>query len=206
MIHAERVTVTSGISKDTKNEKHSHIGHWKCVETGCFSQFIRRSYLSKHQILSHGYNAFRAREIAVIAQRGDTHKSGYYENISEDDSVFDLIDEIDQIKTNNEQIVDFEFEMGYLDNVRIGYVDDDAVIGDDEVFGDDAVTNEKSVIGDDEVFGDDAVTNDNSVNDDGMVIHDDAVSGDDAVFGDVKVTTDNSVIGDDAVFGDVYGN
>ena len=68
-------------SQKTQNEIHSHIEHWKCVETGCFSRFIRRSYLSKHLILSHWYNSFRVREIAVTAPRGDTHKSGYYENI-----------------------------------------------------------------------------------------------------------------------------
>ena len=108
--------------KRHKTEKHStNIEHWKCVEMRCPSKFIRRRYIFKHLILNHGYTSLSARQVACTAPRGYIQVNTYYENESEDESVFDLIDEIDRIRENNEKIVDFELD--YLDDIRLGHDD-----------------------------------------------------------------------------------
>ena len=116
--------------KRHKNERHSDIEHWRCVESNCSRKFIRRSYLSKHLVLNHGYTSLRAKETACRAPRGNIQKSAYYEDISEDDSVFDLYDEIDKIRTADETIKDFE--VGYLDNIRLEPGDAGGVTEGDE--------------------------------------------------------------------------
>ena len=73
-------------------ERHLPIEHWNCTETNCLSQFIRRSYLSTHLILKHGYDKKSAIETAITAPRGDiSQQSGFYEDISDDDTILDLL-------------------------------------------------------------------------------------------------------------------
>lgn len=68
--------------------------YWNCTKRGCKSKFIRRSYLSRHLALKHGYSQAEAREAAIFASRGDIPKpDGMYEDVSDDDSIFDLIAE-----------------------------------------------------------------------------------------------------------------
>ena len=75
-------------------ERHLPIEHWNCTETNCLSQFIRRSYLSTHLILKHGYDKKSAIETAITAHRGDiSQQSGFYEDISDDDTILDLLQE-----------------------------------------------------------------------------------------------------------------
>ena len=74
-------------------EHHSDREHWICVVKTCDSTFIRRSYLAKHLVLCHGLDPVTSRECAINAQRGDHQDKAYYENESEDDSIFDLIAE-----------------------------------------------------------------------------------------------------------------
>ena len=76
-------------------EKHCDVEHWNCVIGGCSAKFIRRSYLSKHLILHHSYDKVTARECAMNAYRGDYQEQSYYENVSDDDSILDLIVETD---------------------------------------------------------------------------------------------------------------
>ncbi|XP_053390171.1 uncharacterized protein LOC123560839 [Mercenaria mercenaria] len=74
-------------------EKHTAIEFWNCTENNCSSKFIRRSYLSKHLILTHKHDAATAREKACCALRGDIKEHGYYEEISDDESIFSLLAE-----------------------------------------------------------------------------------------------------------------
>ena len=75
-----------------------NIEYWNCVIKGCTSKFIRRSSLAKHVNIHHGYDKVTAREYAINATRGDQPPvSSYYEDISEDDSILDLIAEADNI-------------------------------------------------------------------------------------------------------------
>lgn len=63
----------------------------------CSSRFIRRSYLSRHLCWTHGYTATEARETAISAPRGDKPAQyGDWEDISDDDSILDLLAERDQ--------------------------------------------------------------------------------------------------------------
>ena len=60
--------------------------------------------MSKHLIINHGYTAIRGREMACRAPRGDNNQdtSQYYEDVSEDETVFDLIDDINRMRNFNE--------------------------------------------------------------------------------------------------------
>lgn len=116
------------------NEKHCTVEHWNCVEKNCKSKFIRRNYLSKHLILTHGYTTLRAKEVACRAPRGDLQQEAYYEDISEDDSVFDLIGTINEIKSQPrfyEKIDDFELD--YLDNIVLESANKKVVNNDSEI-------------------------------------------------------------------------
>ena len=108
--------------KRHKNEKHSNLEYWNCIEVNCRAKFIRRSYLSKHIISIHGYTSLRGREMACRAPRGDRVQQTYYEDISEDDSVFDLIDDMERLRSQDERTADFE--LNHLDNITLGHVDE----------------------------------------------------------------------------------
>ena len=74
---------------------------------GCTSKFIRRSYLAKHLNRYHNYYRVTSRECAINATRGDVRvESQYYEDISEDDSILDLLAEADGIESQ-ESVEDF---------------------------------------------------------------------------------------------------
>ena len=69
--------------------------HWNCVVLDCHAKFIRRSYLSKHLTICHGYDSVTARECALNATRGDYRAPTYYDVVSDDDSILDLLAEAD---------------------------------------------------------------------------------------------------------------
>ena len=78
------------------DEHHSNKEHWNCAVSTCEATFIRREYLAKHLVLFHGYDKATSRECAINAIRGDRQfQTHYYEDISEDDSILDLIAEAD---------------------------------------------------------------------------------------------------------------
>ena len=61
----------------------------------------------------HGYTGLRAREFAVRAVPSSISRHmnvAQYEDISDDDTVFDLINEIEIIRSYDEKIVDFDIE------------------------------------------------------------------------------------------------
>ena len=82
-------------------EKHTVIEHWNCIEFGCSAKFIMRSYLNKHLGKHHNFDRLTASEKAVGAPRGDRIEryEPELEDISEDESILDLLNNIDDLKT-----------------------------------------------------------------------------------------------------------
>ena len=82
-------------------EKHSVIEYWNCTEFGCPAKFIRRGYLSKHLGKKHGFDKLTASMKAVGAPRGDRQEryEPELEDISEDESILDLLNDIDELST-----------------------------------------------------------------------------------------------------------
>ena len=66
--------------------------------------------------------------MACRAPRSNLSQASYYKDISEDESIFDLIDEPERLRSQDETIVDFE--LNYLDNITLG---DGAIDYDDSV-------------------------------------------------------------------------
>ena len=90
--------------KRHNDEKHNaNLEYYNCIEVNCLKKFIRRSYLSKHLIFNHGYTSFRGREMACRAPRSNLSQTSYYEDISEDESIFDLIDETERLRSKMRQ-------------------------------------------------------------------------------------------------------
>ena len=81
---------------------HGGLEHYNCVIYGCGSTFIRRDYLKRHLMLHHGYDETTARECSLNACRADQQEDAYYENVSDDDSILDLIAEADGSAYNQE--------------------------------------------------------------------------------------------------------
>lgn len=75
-------------------ESHEDIDFWFCAIGNCVKKYVRRSYLSKHLINKHGYDKLKAHETACKAPRGIIDREAYYDKESEDDTVFDLIGEM----------------------------------------------------------------------------------------------------------------
>ena len=81
------------------SEKHSKdYEHWNCIEPDCAKTFIRRTTLTHHLRTIHGYTPIRAGEFSLRALRGDTQANNYYEEISDDDSIFDVINDIQEMR------------------------------------------------------------------------------------------------------------
>jgi hypothetical protein len=97
------------LRRDIK-EKHTLIEYLVCTEEKCTSRFIRRSYLSKHLILKHKYSSDIAIELALSAERSNTNK-GYYEDVSADENIFDLIAE----KNSNTDNIQFANSVNQFD-------------------------------------------------------------------------------------------
>ena len=57
-----------------------------------------------------------------------TVKQTYYEGISQDESVFELKDDMERIRSHDETIA--VFELGYFDDITLGNLDDAAFVGD----------------------------------------------------------------------------
>lgn len=103
-------------------EKHTSIEHWICVETSCSTKFIRRGYLAKHLVMKHGYSVKDANVAALDAPRGDNPRaaSSTYEDISDDDTILDLLDEIASANTqtmDQTEVSDFNLDLFETQNV-----------------------------------------------------------------------------------------
>lgn len=127
-------------------EKHTTIEYWLCVQGDCVSKFVRRSYLSKHLVLKHGFNKLEAHETACKAPRGDIHSETYYDKVSEDDTILDLIEEMDEAQYG-ERYVDTisNFNVTDYNNNVIG--DNSGNSADDTMKGDAAIGSDAVLVG-----------------------------------------------------------
>ena len=88
-------------------EKHRNLEYWLCEMRGCRGSFIRREYLKRHLIFCHKLDNVTAGRLALRAPRGDDHPQGYYEDVSEDDSVLDVLQElIDAKQIESDAVID----------------------------------------------------------------------------------------------------
>ncbi|VDI04770.1 Hypothetical predicted protein [Mytilus galloprovincialis] len=79
-------------------EKHAKTyEYWNCPEAGCSTQFIRREYLFRHLINTHKMEESTARVKAINSSRGDTHRESYYSDVSDDDTILDLLDDFSKV-------------------------------------------------------------------------------------------------------------
>ena len=76
-------------------EVHRDVEYWLCVQDNCVSKFVRMSYLSKHLVNKHGFEKLEAHATACVAPHGDVDRDTYYDKVTEDDSVLDMIEEMD---------------------------------------------------------------------------------------------------------------
>ncbi|KAH3717987.1 hypothetical protein DPMN_060784 [Dreissena polymorpha] len=135
-------------------EHHQVVEHWNCSVTDCNIRFIRRSYLSKHLVQQHGIAPSKAREDAVSAPReNQTPQNAYYDDVSEDDSILDLLSYNDFVKEFESVIEEFDlskFEETKPIDVSDTHVDNEssAVEGtvDDVDVSDMHVDNESSAV------------------------------------------------------------
>ena len=67
--------------------------------------------------INYGYKSMNAKEMTCRAPRGDIHATACYEDVSDDDTVFDIYDEIEWIQIHEESVLDFELD--YLDEISI---------------------------------------------------------------------------------------
>ena len=119
-------------------EKHSKdYEHWNCVEPDCAKTFIRRTTLAYHLRTIHGYTQIRAGEFSLRALRGDVQVNSYYENISDDDSVFDAINDIQEMRNVG---VDGDIPLDDID-IPMDYIQDDLVLHCDGEEKDDSTEN-----------------------------------------------------------------
>ena len=128
-------------------EKHSKdYEHWNCVEPDCAKTFIRRTTLAYHLRTIHGYTQIRAGEFSLRALRGDVQVNSYYENISDDDSVFDVINDIQEMRNVG---VDGDIPLDDID-IPMDYIQDDLVLHCDGEEKDDSTENGEVVKADNE--------------------------------------------------------
>ena len=166
-------------------ERNVQVEHWKCVENGCSSKFIRRGYLSRHLVWTHGYSRSDAREAALTAPRGDRpNQHGGLEDISDDDTILDLLAERDETVNVQDYIDKVDgFDTDLLANDVNDILDGFSIHGD----VDDGVVSAHGDVNDDVVsahgeFNDDVLSAHGDVND-----NDGAVSVQDDVNSDVSV-------------------
>ena len=99
--------------KRHQDKKHNKREILECIEVSCVFQFTRRTSLSRHLVRKHGKTGLRAREFALRAVLSSISRHtnvAQYEDISNDDTVFDLINEIEINRRYGKKIVDFDVE------------------------------------------------------------------------------------------------
>ena len=68
------------------------------IEFDCAKTIIRRTTLTHHLRTIHGYTPIRAGETSLRALRGDTQANNNYEDISDDDSIFYVTNDIQEMR------------------------------------------------------------------------------------------------------------
>jgi hypothetical protein len=98
-------------------EKHSKLKHWRCIEPDCEGKFIRRGYLLDHLTNIHKYPRSEARQATLRATREDIHhSSNYYEDVSSDEDIFDILAENEEMNAVQYDEVIQSFDIGMFEN------------------------------------------------------------------------------------------
>lgn len=78
------------------NEQHNDLKYWKCTVEKCSSKFIRRSNLKCHLEKLHKFTKDEARKQSIKAKQFPTNTTSKYSDVSDDDSVLDMVAELDE--------------------------------------------------------------------------------------------------------------
>ena len=107
-------------------EKHIQHEFWNCIVDGCKCKLIRRSYLHVHLQKVHGFSKVESRRAALGTKRGDCETNdSYYKDISEDESIFELLAEEEQMLAEQLPSVDEEAKDGGISEAEtVVYLDD----------------------------------------------------------------------------------
>ena len=94
--------------------------YWKCVESRCSSKFIRRGYLLEHLVSHHKYSRADARSATLTARRENERQlQGYYENVSSDDAILDILSEQHEVNVAKTLEVINDFDIVKLDSFNV---------------------------------------------------------------------------------------
>ena len=74
-------------------EHHAGLESYDCTEENCNSTFIRRGYLFVHLTSIHGIEEELARTKSISTERRSNKSQKYYDDVSDDDTILDLINE-----------------------------------------------------------------------------------------------------------------
>ena len=99
-----------------------------------------------HLISRLWYSFHRGRELACTAPRSDRVKQTYYEDIREDESVFELIDNMERIQSHDETTA--EIELDYFDDITLENVGDAAIASDMVNCGNSASESDAAIVND----------------------------------------------------------
>ena len=95
------------------NEKHLQTEHWQCEIENCNKTFQRRSFLCEHLCNVHKLSRECARKICITTERVISKgQSEYLSDVSEDDTVLDLLEEEEQASANFQHGVEVPVDMG----------------------------------------------------------------------------------------------
>ncbi|VDI30783.1 Hypothetical predicted protein [Mytilus galloprovincialis] len=102
-------------------EHHAGLESYDCTEDKCSSTFIRRGYLFHHLTTIHGMEVQLARSKSLSAERRPScindHEQ-YYDEVSEDDTILDLINDAIETERHKEiPSMSVEEFLDSLDNI-----------------------------------------------------------------------------------------
>ena len=81
-----------------EQEKHKEIDYYNCTQLDCRAKFIRRGYLQKHLNIIHHLDLSESRTLAVNTRRGNPREDNYYSSVSEDDTILDIVAEMETVR------------------------------------------------------------------------------------------------------------
>lgn len=118
-------------------EHHAGLEAYDCTEPNCNSTFIRRSYLFVHLTSIHNINEEIARAKSISAERKSRKGNQYYDEVSEDDSILDLINEaIEKEKQKGVPSMSTEEFLNSLEDISDDEITEQDTLGEDCVNGD----------------------------------------------------------------------
>lgn len=189
------------------SEKHLELKHWNCVVQGCSAKLIRREYLVDHLTNIHNYKRSDARNAALHASRGNNKTNDdYYENVSSDDEVLDIIAETGEaIDANNNDylktVQDFDLDMFNCDTNGNTCISEEKSADDKEnpgcysdISDNDTDENERKVVEDLEIEGIGLDSNENFEHNENSDAGGESVNGGSAVNETSDVESDNDEI------------